>query len=140
MENNNISHINYDYYSNTSSYIKMILDMLPESRVSQEKKQVIKELYNYFLNRFDDEKIKEIAKVSALFREKISVSSLEEIVKFVDFVCENYLNKIVFDSVNREVIFDVMNDSVKVYVDYFPQYQKRNLSSFSTIREQNYIR
>ena len=33
-----LDNIYYDYFSNTSSYIKTILDLLPESKVSMEKK------------------------------------------------------------------------------------------------------
>ena len=86
MDNNNFDKVMYDYYSNTSSYVKLIMDMMPESRASKEKKYVVKELYNYFLNRMDEEKIKEISIISNLFREQISISSLEDIAKIVDFI------------------------------------------------------
>ena len=132
MENTMFNKIQYDYYSNTSSYVKMILDMLPESMASIQKKLVIKELYNYFLNHFDEEKIREISTISKLFREKISVSSLEDTANFVNFVCKNYLDKIVFDSANREIIFNIFNDSMKVYVGYFTEYNNK--------KEVNYIR
>ncbi len=81
MENNGFNTMQYDYYSNTQSYIKMILDILPESMISIEKKQVIKELYNFYLNRFSEEKIKEILAISSMFREKIAVSNLNDNMK-----------------------------------------------------------
>ena len=78
--NKEFNSISYDYYSNTASYVRMILEMLPEGKVSPKKKIIIKELYNFFLNHFDADKISEIASITAMFREKISVSDMTNIV------------------------------------------------------------
>ena len=138
MKNNVINNMSYDYYSNTPSYVKMILETLPESMVSPKKKQVVQELYNYFLNRYDNEKIKEITKISSLFREKISLSSLEETINFMKIIYNNYIDRIVFDSANRETVFNILNDNMKVYVGYFSAYKRDNISE--GINEIRYMR
>ena len=119
MGNKEFENISYDYFSNTSSYVKMVLDMLPDNEVSIEKKQIIKELYNYFLNQFDENKIKEISLVSSMFREKMESSSLEDAKRYAKVIYTYFLDKIIFDSINRKQIFNIMNDSMKVYVGYF---------------------
>ena len=119
MGNKEFEKISYDYFSNTSSYVKMVLDMLPDNEVSIEKKQIIKELYNYFLNQFDENKIKEISLVSSMFREKMESSSLEDAKRYAKVIYTYFLDKIIFDSINRKQIFNIMNDSMKVYVGYF---------------------
>ena len=133
MEKMNFDSLYYDYYSNTSSYVKMILDMLPEGKVSNAKKQVIKELYNYFLNNYDSEKIKEIARVSAMFREIIAISNLESVARHVEYIYVTFLDRIIFDSTNRDKIFDIMNESMKVYVGYYSMY---NESTIENAREE----
>ena len=141
MINNDFDSIRYDYYKNTSSYVKMILDMLPESKVSFEKKQIIKELYNYFMNSFTEEKIKEISTISALFREKVAVSSLESVARNAEYIYVNFLDKIIFDSINRNRFFDIMNECMKVYVGYYSEYNKNNQFNYDTVEvESNYAR
>ena len=119
MEKKDFDSISYDYYSNTSSYVKLILDMLPESKFSMQKKQAFKELYNYFLNHYDDEKINEISVISSMFREKLSILSLDTIARDVEYICVTFLDKIIFDSTNRDKIFNIMNETMKVYVGYY---------------------
>ncbi len=140
MENKDFNSVSYDYFSNTSSYVKTILDMLPESKVSMEKKIIIKELYNYFLNQFDEEKIKEIATISSMFREKIALSSLEATARHAEYMYVNFLDKIIFDSINRERIFDIMNESMKVYVEYFTKYQEKSVNRQNNIVKIGYAR
>ncbi len=141
MINTNFDSIRYNYYANSSSYVKMILDMLPESKVSAEKKQIIKELYNYFMSNFTEDKIKEIATVSAMFREKVAVSSLDSITKNAEYIYVNFLDKIIFDSINRNKYFDIMNECMKVYVGYYSEYNKNNQFVYDDVElESNYAR
>ena len=121
--NKDFDSISYDYYSNSLSYVKMIIEMLPDGKVSNEKKQIIKELYNYFLNNFSDDKIKEISKISSMFVNRIGFSDPQEINTLVNYLYDNFLEKIIFDSINRERIFAVMNESVKIYTGYYSSYQ-----------------
>ena len=119
MENNEFERISFDYYTNTSSYVKMIVDMMPVSRVSNEKKAIIKELYNYYLNHANEELVKEIIMVSGLFREKVALSDLNTIAKQVEYIYLNFLDRIVFDSINRNKMFEIMNECIKVFVGYY---------------------
>ena len=137
MKNRNFDSISYDYYSNTTSYVKIILEMLPDKKVSQMKKQIVKELYNFFLNHFSDDKIREISKVSSMFRDKISVSNPQETAILVNYIYDNFLDKIIFDSINRSRFFDVMNESLKIYTGYYSEYQ---ISNENQDIENSYIR
>ena len=119
MENNEFERISFDYYTNTSSYVKMIVDMMPVSRVSNEKKAIIKELYNYYLNHANEELVKEIIMVSGLFREKVALSDLNTIAKQVEYIYLNFLDKIFFNSINRNKMFEIMNECIKVFVGYY---------------------
>ena len=129
MKNKDFDSIYYDYYSNTTSYVKMILDMLPESKVSNEKKQIIKEIYNFILNNSKKEKVAEIANISALYREKLEVLSIEAIARHVDYMYDIFLNNLMFDSSNRGKVFDIMNESMKVFVGFYNEYQKNYIDS-----------
>ena len=136
MENMELNDLYYDYFSNTTSYVKTILDMLSEDKVSLKKRLIIKELYNYFLNKYSEEKIKEIASISALYQEKIALSNPTEIAMNAEYIYTNFLEKIIFDSRNREKIFDIMNESMKVYVEYF----NNNINKTENNREYYYTR
>ena len=136
MESMELDNLYYDYFSNTTSYVKTILDMLPESKVSMAKKSIIKELYNYFLNNYSEEKIKEIASISVLYIEKMAVSSPEEIAMNAEYIYNNFLEKIIFDSRNRDKIFNIMNESMKVYVEYF----NNNINMVENAIEYGYAR
>ena len=129
MENMEFDKISFDYYNNAPSYIKMIVDMLPESKLSNEKRVIIRDLYNYYLATSNDAKINEIIKVSRLFREKISLSDLNSIAKQVDYIYATFFNKIIFDSINRQAVFDIMTGCVGVYSGFYDEYSKDMYSS-----------
>ena len=128
MENKKFENISFDYYANTPSYVKMIVDMLPESVASNEKKSIIIMLYNFYLNHIDKDKVKEIIMISGLFREKISLSDLNTIARQVEFIYSNFLERIIFNSINRDKIFETMNECVKVFVDYYELYNANRIS------------
>lgn len=138
MENKDFNNVQYDYYSNNASYVKMIMDMIPENKVKNLKRQIIKDLYNYLLNNMNERKISEIISVSSMFREKISVSDLESIARHVEYIYVTFLDRIIFDSTNREKIFDIMNESMKVYVGYYSMYNEDTLENIN--EEYNYAR
>ena len=50
MENNSFENIYYDYFTNTSSYVKTIFDLLPRSEEVMRDKSIIRALYNYIMN------------------------------------------------------------------------------------------
>ena len=55
-----IKKIESDYYTNTKSYIKTIIDLLPNGVITEEEKDAVKMLYNYFMHKADDNKRNEI--------------------------------------------------------------------------------
>ena len=137
--NKEFDNITFDYYSNTASYVKMIVEMLPEGKVSSTKKWVIKEIYNFFLNHFNADKKNEIACISGMFREKISISNMEDIAKYADYIYSNFIENIIFDSINREKIFDIMNESMKVYVGYYSEYRSANSNDMVYSKREKYF-
>ncbi len=126
MKNNNFKDISFNYYSNTASYVKTILNILPEEKVSQEKKAIIIEIYNYLISNLSESELKDIIKVSEMFNEKLSVLSNQEIMTQVNFIYHSFLEKILFDSYNREMYFNIMNECVKVCSGYYQEYNDSN--------------
>ena len=122
MESRDFNKISYDYYTKTSSYVKMIMDMLPENRVDNIKKSIIQELYNFILAHSNDEKINDVIQVSSLYREKLSLTDINTIARYAEYIYTNFLEKMIFDSINRNRIFDIMNECMKVYVGYYNEY------------------
>ena len=122
MENKTLDNVEFDYYLNTPSYVKMIVDMLPE--VSNQMKQVVRELYNYYMNRFDGSKINEIVNISSKYEDKLSSSNLEMASKYAEFIYENFINQFVFDQAHRLEIFDVMHENVRLHVGCYQKKQE----------------
>lgn len=138
MENNTLEKVTFDYYEKSPSYVKMINDMLPESKASNEKKLIIKELYNYYLNNSSEEKINEIVEISRLFREKIAITDVKLIALQVDYMYANFLDRFVFDTFNRGLIFDIMNDCVKLFVGYYDKVNTNIINESSIIMNSTY--
>ena len=122
MNNNTFENISFNFYSNTTSYVKTILDVLPETQTSKEKKAIIAEIYNYLLNGLNRDKLNEVVKVSEMFNERLVIAPKEEIMMQVQYIYKNFLEKMIFDSYNREIYFSIMNECVKAYVGYYQTY------------------
>lgn len=126
MEINNFDDISFNYYLNTTSYVKTILDILPEKKVSKEKKALIMEIYNYILSNLSENELSNIVIVSEKFNEKLTYCSNQEIMLQVEYLYKNFLEKMLFDSCNRKIYFDIMNECVKVYTGYYQEYSNNN--------------
>ena len=50
MEKEILERVTYDYYLKAPSYLRYIMDMLPEKLISDEKKYIISRIYNNFTN------------------------------------------------------------------------------------------
>lgn len=133
MENNNFENIYFDYYTN-GSYVKTILSLLPNDKDTLQNKSIIKLLYNYILNNVDDVKRMEISYVSSLFNNQISLLSSEETYKQAEYLYNNFLKKMIYDSINREKFFDIMNECVKVFVGFYSEYQDISINSVEGIK------
>ena len=118
MENKNFERVEYDYFTNSPSYVRMILEMLPECVMPTSEKVSIKNMYNSYLNSYDESEIKEIATVSLMFREKINNISLAQLITFAQRAYELYFEEMLVPGANRGIIFDKLNDSMKLFVDY----------------------
>ena len=118
MENKSFERVEYDYFTNSPSYVRMILEMLPECVMPTSEKVSIKNMYNSYLNSYDESEIKEIATVSLMFREKINNISLAQLITFAQRAYELYFEEMLVPGANRGIIFDKLNDSMKLFVDY----------------------
>ena len=85
MENNSFENIYYDYFTNTSSYVKTIFDLLPRSEEVMRDKSIIRALYNYIMNNASDTKKIEVSYVSSMFYDEISLLSKEEAYKQAEY-------------------------------------------------------
>ena len=114
-----LGRVTFDYYENSPSYVKMVNDMLPENKISNEKKLIIKKVYNEYLNNLGEDKITDFIEVSRLFMEKLSITDVNSIALQLDYINNNFLNRIIFDTFNRELVFDIMNECMKLFVGYY---------------------
>ena len=126
MKNNDFNNISFNYYLNTASYVKTILDILSEKKISNKKKALIMEIYNYLLNSLSEDELSTIVIISEKFNEKLINSSNQEIMMQVNYIYENFLEKMLFDSCNRKIYFDIMNECIKVYTGYYQEYSNNN--------------
>ena len=132
MEKEILERVTYDYYLKAPSYLRYIMDMLPEKLISDEKKYIISRIYNDYLNHAPEEKVRETIKISSMFREKLSVSNMNDIAKFVDYIHSFYLNRIIFETTNRDKFFDNITENVKVFTGC---YDLKNIDSMNNNSE-----
>ena len=123
METKEIGKVMFDYYEEMPSYVKTIVDALPDNKASIEKKEIIKILYNLYMNKASNEKVEEIVEVSKMFRNKLNTMDLNTITLQVDYMYKVFLNKFIFDTFNRDIVFDAMTDNAKFFSGY---YEKNN--------------
>ena len=118
MENKNIENVEYDYFSNSPSYVRTILDMLPENIVPTSKKRIIRDIYNRFLNISSENEIREITAISILFDKKIKNTRFDELLRLIKFTYEIYIERMLNKSCDCGMLFDQLKDSMRSYVDY----------------------
>ena len=116
MGKKNIENIEFDYYSKTPSYVRIIMDMFPESVVTPQKKMYMRSFYNSILNNSNANEIGEIITTSSMFIEKLRSTNLDEVYKFVEDVYELYIEKMMSDIANRGIIFDRLHDCICDFV------------------------
>ena len=119
MEKKDLNDISYDYYTNTISYVKMILNNMNNIDNIEEIKYIIKAIYNFLLSDFNNEKIEEICTVSLLFESKLSKLPKNESKRIINYIYKNYIEKMIFDYYGRNEIFEEMNENIKSYVGYY---------------------
>ena len=116
MENTNFENIAYDYYLNRPSYVRTVVDRCD---ISEDKKQVIRFLYNYYMNRFDKDKVEDVIKTSIKFEDKTISNDQNMINRYCNFLLEFYINPFIVDSYHRVEIFDILLQNVGYMVGYY---------------------
>ena len=138
MEEKKFESVKYDYYTNTSSYIKMILEELPESSFSYEKKQIVKDIFNHFMNEYNKTLAPEMNSVTGLYREVVDNNSKEVVANNVEFFRLRFLEPLIFAPIfNRLRIFIAMHEFIKVSVGYYTDYQLRGRNGLSEKEKEN---
>lgn len=132
MDNKDIEKVLFNYFLNTTSYVKTVLDFLSEEEVSKEKKAYIVEMFNYIFNSLNKEELMDVVKISNLFQEKLSLMSHNEAKIEALYIYKNFFEKMLFDSYNRGIYFSILNECIKVSVGY---YQVLNDSNFYQIND-----
>ena len=121
MNNQSMNDISFNYFLNTTSYVKAVLNILPDEEVSVQKKALIMELFNYILSTLDKSEIIEIVRISRIFNEQLVLESSKDALIQAKYIYKNFLEKMLFDSFNREIYFDIMNRCIKVYIGYYKE-------------------
>ena len=120
MTNVDFDNVYFDYYNNTPSYVREMLNLLGDE-VSDLDKLVVPAIYNFILNTYPIERKREVLYVSGMFIEKMELVPREEIVEQARYIYRTILKKMVFDMTNRERFFKIMNENVKIYVEYYSE-------------------
>ncbi len=133
MTNVDFDNVYFDYYNNTPSYVREILNLLGDE-VSDLDKLVIPAIYNFILNTYPIERKREVLYVSGMFLEKMELVPREEIVEQARYIYRTILKKMVFDMTNRERFFKIMNENVKIYVEYYSEKELLTSTSKGIVR------
>ncbi len=113
-----------DYYNSVFSYMKLIMDNLDKTNI---EKLVVREIFNTFLNRFDNNDIKEIVIYSALFENKINKLDKEEKNNLYNNLYNDYIKEIIINYSNGEMdrvitIYRDLEEKIKVLSGYYGIY------------------
>lgn len=134
MEIKTFESIEKDYYLNSPSFVKTIVDSLPEGMISEEKKQIVKMLYNYYMNRFDKEKVDEVINASVKYEDKAIASDYETLSRYTNYMYEFFIDSFVKDSYHRVEIFDVMLKNISLYVGSYQAQREEFKYTFSEVK------
>ena len=119
MNTRNIDNMFYDYYSNTETYLKTILNILTEEQVSSDKRRVLIKQFNYEMGMLNEDELESIILASRLFSEKLALFPKEYAIYQALEIYNTFLQNMLFDSAHLKKYFDVMNECIKVKADYY---------------------
>ena len=113
----------YDYYLNLPSYVRMILDLLPEEIVSAEMRDVIKKQYNYTLGNLTTDRVKAIIDISDKFAVKVETDR-EISAKYADLAYLLFLKPMAFGEVNWAESLNKLNCWIVENLKSYPNRQQ----------------
>ena len=116
---NNFGEKSFDYYNNTFSYVKMILNNISKNKEMNTEKDCLQKIYNFIMRDYNKIQIEEMCIVSLLFEAKMNKLNKYEAKNKMSFIYNNYLEKMIYDFYGRNDIFEEMNKYVKSYVGYY---------------------
>ena len=103
----------FDYYNNWPSYVKIILDMIPDGIISIGTKSKFRNMYNQVLANSSADEISDIITSSALFGAKISRYNDIDAFNTLEHIYNIYMVRIL----NDLSAFDKLNDYIKSFVN-----------------------
>lgn len=95
MEENNSKVLYYDYYSETTNYVKTIIDLLPVDEVSDEMRYIIKTIYNYAMDNASSDRKFTVSKISEAFLGQVELNK-ELATKYAQFAYYFFIKRMVF--------------------------------------------
>ena len=122
MEENNSKVLYYDYYSETTNYVKTIIDLLPVDEVSDEMRYIIKTIYNYAMDNASSDRKFTVSKISEAFLGQVELNK-ELATKYAQFAYYFFIKRMVFESERRDELIGGLGESVKMFLEYFPSLQ-----------------
>ena len=90
----------FDYYKNSVSYARQIMDLVPVNDKLGHEKRVIRTVYNNILNDYNEEQIREIVILGALFENKLSNISSNIKTELIENLYTTYVKGMVYNYVN----------------------------------------
>ena len=118
MNSTDINKISFDNLLANSTYVNTVLDNLPEDIVSSEKKTGIIHIFKYLLKGLSEKELDEIMSISRLYKEKMEDASSEYAFIHAMYIYDTFLEKMLFDSSVWKKCFNIMNENIKISVDY----------------------
>ena len=122
MNNKSINEILFKYILNSTSYIRTLLTILPEEEVSTSEKAVINEIFNLIIKTLSEKELKNITEISNLFESRLSLMSHEDALIQARYIYKTFLRRMMFESSNRRLYFDIMNECIKASTGYYQEY------------------
>ena len=128
MENWKVEKNNYS--KNELSYVDMIINILPENKMSSGQKAVFMILYNDYLKHSSEETREDIRNVSRMFRQNFytdieEMGKISALVNEIDRIYNDYFLRIIFGKMeNRMKLFSILTEHIRVISGYYDSLDK----------------
>ena len=108
-----IENLRFNYYLNTVSYVKTIMDALPEGVASKGEKSAVIDIFNAYYVCLDEAQRKVFADISNSFNNKVSGSNISLLAEYM--YC-NFIYSIIYDFRTQKKTILELHNSIKKYL------------------------
>ena len=121
MGNVRFEDITSDYYSDNSSYVKTVLDHLPECMITEGKKDFIDRVVNEMVKKMSEQERIQYRRISRKFNDILALSSEDNIMVYVTYIYKVHLEKLFASTIEkRKYCFEKMNGCiVRDFIDCY---------------------